>query len=508
MARHIEVERKYDAGPGLALPDLRQVSGCAEVGPPETHTLRAAYFDTEDLRLASRHITLRRREGGGDAGWHLKLPVAEHTKREIRAPLDAGVHDVPPELAALVAAYVRGRALVPVAELETRRTERGLLAEDGRVLAELADDTVKARRPGRDGHEVALLTWREIEIEAVNGSGELLERVGRRLREAGARESESVSKLERALDDALVRPEPFTAARTAGDFLVRALSAQFEQVLDADPLVRLAESDDDSVHRMRVAIRRIRSLLRTHRRLLDPSRVRTLDGELRWLADVLGEVRDLEVQNARFRRRLADLPGAHQSPAWLLRMEDEEHRARDRVREALLTRRYYDLLDAVEDFLAAPPLSARAKRDAARETRKVVARAWRTMLNRYQQAARLPAGRDRDAALHGTRKAAKRARYTAEAAEAALGSPAAKLARRAERLQEILGAHHDTVVAAQRLAEAAERPDTPAADVFVAGRLTEVERREGERTLERLPAAARKAAKPKPLRGLRKPGKK
>lgn len=504
MARHIELEHKYDAEAGLVLPDLRQVSGCAEVGPPETHTLRAIYFDTEDLRLAARHITLRRREGGGDEGWHLKLPVAEHTKREIHAPLDAGVRDVPPELASLVAAHVRGRALMPVAELETRRTERGLLAEDGKVLAEVADDTVKARRLSRDGREVALMSWREIEVEAVNGSGELLERVGGYLRDAGARVSSSSSKLERTLDDDLVPVKRSTATRTAGDVLVTYLSAQAEQLLAFDPLVRLAESDDDSVHKMRVAIRRFRSLLRTHRRLADPARVRGLDTELKWLADALGEVRDLEVQNARFHRRLADLPGAHQSPAWLLAMEAEEHRARDRVRETLLTRRYYDLLDAVDAFLAAPPLTERAGRRAEKETPKVVARSWRKMLNRYDRAASLPTGQDRDTALHGTRKAAKRARYTAEAAAASLGSPAAKLARRAERLQDVLGAYNDTVVAVQRLAETTGRPDTPAADTFVAGRLTEVERREGERTLGRLPRAAKKAAKRKPLRELKR----
>jgi CHAD domain-containing protein len=193
----------------------------------------------------------------------------------------------------------------------------------------------------------------------------------------------------------------------------------------------------------------------------------------------------------------------HQSPAWLLAMEAEEHRARDRVREALLTKRYYDLLDAVDAFLADPPLNSRAARRADRETARLVARAWRTMMRRYDRATRL-AGHDRDDALHRTRKSAKRARYTAEAASAALGSPAAKLARRAERLQDVLGDHHDSVVAVQRLAGTTERPDTPAADTFVAGRLTEVERREGERVLEDLPAAAKKAARPKPLRKLGK----
>jgi CHAD domain-containing protein len=504
VARHIELEHKYDAEPDITLPDLRRVPGCAAVGPPETHTLRATYYDTEDLRLASHNITLRRREGGGDAGWHVKFPVADRVKREIHAPLDAGLRGVPAELAALVAAHARGRSLVPVAELETRRVERGLLAEDGAVLAEVADDTVKARRLSRDGREVALMTWREIEVEAVDGTRELLEKVGEHLRDAGARESASRSKLQRTLDDDLVRVRRPTATRTAGDVLVTYVGAQFEQLLAYDPLVRLADSDDDSVHKMRVAIRRIRSVLRTHRRLADPARVEGLDVELKWLAGVLGEVRDLEVQNARFHRRLSEVPGAGQSPAWLLGMEAEERSARERVRETLLTRRYYDLLDAVDAFLAGPPLNERAGRAAEAETPKVVARAWRKMLTRYDEAARLPAGRDRDEALHGTRKAAKRARYTAEAAAEALGPPAAELARRAERLQDVLGAYHDTVVAIERLAGITGRPDTPAADTFVAGRLTELERQEGERVLEGLPSAAKKAAKREPLRRLKR----
>jgi CHAD domain-containing protein len=503
VARHIELERKYDAGEDVALPDLRQVAGCAGVGPPETHTLRASYYDTEDLRLASRGITLRRREGGSDEGWHLKLPADAHTKQEIRVPLDAGTREVPADLAALVAAHVRGGTLVRVAELETHRTERELLAEDGRVLAELADDTVSARRLSQDGHEVGLMRWREIEVEAVNGSGELLESIGGHLRAAGASESTVGSKLERALDEDLVPVRRHTATRTSGDVMMTYLGEQFEQLLAYDPLVRLADRDDDSVHKMRVAVRRIRSVLRTHKRLVDQTRIRTLDSELKWLADELGEVRDLEVQKERFQGRLADLPGAQQSPAWLLAMAAEEHGARDRVREALLTRRYYDLLDALDAFLGAPPLTARAGRKARKETPDLVGRAWRKMTKRYDRAARLPAGQDRDVALHRTRKSAKRARYTAEAAAAALGAPAAKLARRAERLQDILGEHHDSVVAVQRLAGTTDRPETPAADTFVAGRLSEVERREGERSLERLPAAAKKAAKRKPLRALK-----
>jgi CHAD domain-containing protein len=522
VAGHTELERKYDADADFALPDLTAVPECARVGEPETHTLVACYFDTPDLRLAAHGITLRRRRGGNDAGWHLKLPAAKNTKREIRAPLGESERDVPAELAALVAAHVRGRPLAPVAELETRRTERGLLTEDGQVLAELADDTVRGRRLGAGGGGASAgtegaptlsdatgaggtLTWREIEIEAVNCTDDLLGDFGTRLQEAGARTAAVGSKLARVLGADLPAAERPAATGTAGEILIGQLDGQFQRLLTYDPMVRLADHDDDSVHKMRVATRRMRSLLRTHRPLLDRARSRALETELKWLADALGEVRDLEVLRVRCHEQLGELPGAHRSPAWLIGMAAAERRARDQLRRALLTKRYFNLLDSLEAFLAEPPLTSRAGR-GTEQTAKVVAKAGRTMVRRYAEAERLPAGERRDTALHRTRKAAKRARYAAEAAGEALGTPAKKLARRAERLQEILGAHHDGVTAAQHLTRVAGRPGLPASDVFTLGRLTELQRRKQDGALRRLPAAARKASRRKLTRALRPDG--
>ena len=504
MARHIERERKYDAEPGLAIPDLRDVRGFASVGAPETHTLHAVYYDTEDLSLAVRGISLRRRRGGGDEGWHLKVPVAAETKEEIRLPLEASEAAVPPGLADLVAAHVRGRELIPVAEVDTRRTEYGLLAGDGTVLAELADDTVGARRlVGADAGSVSLLSWREIEVEIVDGTPELLDLVGTRLRAAGVRDAASGSKLARALETDLAPVRRPTATRTAGDVLLTYVGEQAEKLLEYDPKARAADHDDDSVHKMRVAARRIRSVLRTHRRIIAGDQT-WLGAELKWLTDALGEVRDLEVQNARFHTALADLPGAATDPAWSAAMTGEERQARERLRETLLTQRYFDLLNSLDAFLAEPPLNDRAGRKAKQETPKLVAKAWKKMASRHATAAGLPPGEERDTALHKTRKAAKRLRYTGEAAAAALGKPAARLARRAERLQGVLGDQHDTVVSVQLLTEIAGRPGTPPGEAFVLGRLTEVERSRGAEETARIGAAAKKAVDPKKLRDLRK----
>jgi len=90
-----ETEAKYDAPASVTpagLDDLPQVAGTS--GPDEEQ-LEAEYYDTGDLRLIRAGITLRRRRGGHDAGWHLKLPVGPDTRREIRLPLGRAGRPVP-----------------------------------------------------------------------------------------------------------------------------------------------------------------------------------------------------------------------------------------------------------------------------------------------------------------------------------------------------------------------------------------------------------------------------
>ncbi|MGH3480415.1 MAG: CYTH domain-containing protein, partial [Nocardioidaceae bacterium] len=82
VGTHLEVERKYDAAPEARLPDLTRLPGVAGVAEPEQYDLDAVYFDTADLALARGRITLRRRTGGHDAGWHLKLPAGTPGRQE------------------------------------------------------------------------------------------------------------------------------------------------------------------------------------------------------------------------------------------------------------------------------------------------------------------------------------------------------------------------------------------------------------------------------------------
>ena len=197
LTGHLETERKYDAGPDFVMPDLSAVPGVVRVTEPELDQLSATYFDTDDLRLMASRVTLRRRTGGSDEGWHLKLPVRPGTRRELHVPLSEGTDTVPPRLAAMVADITEGRPLRPVARLETARTVRRLIGPGGDVLAEVADDAVTGRRLVQPGESP--LRWREVEVEIVSGQPGLLDTVGRLLQEAGARPSPSASKLGRVL---------------------------------------------------------------------------------------------------------------------------------------------------------------------------------------------------------------------------------------------------------------------------------------------------------------------
>ena len=199
--QQIETERKYDVGAGFALPDLAGSGGAVSMTPPDVQQLAATYYDTDDLRLIGAHITLRRRTGGDDAGWHIKLPVGGDTRREVHFPLGPPGGPVPGEIAAEVAHWSGGAPLGPVARLETRRTVHRLLGQAGEVLAEVADDQVTGSRPDPEapGQWRPQDSWREVEVELKSGTPELLDAAGARLAAGGAAPSRSASKLARVL---------------------------------------------------------------------------------------------------------------------------------------------------------------------------------------------------------------------------------------------------------------------------------------------------------------------
>jgi inorganic triphosphatase YgiF len=202
MTEHLEIEQKFDVDPGFTRPPFGGLAGVT-ADEPVTYQLSATYYDTPDGRLAASKITLRRRTGGTDAAWHLKLPASAGARREVHAPLSAGERAVPDELAARVAEVTAGQPLAPIAVLDTERVVVNLRGDDGRVLAEVADDTVTARRlsgAGGAGAAGEPQRWREIEVEVPEAAPDLQQAAADLLFEAGARPAGHGSKLARLLD--------------------------------------------------------------------------------------------------------------------------------------------------------------------------------------------------------------------------------------------------------------------------------------------------------------------
>lgn len=501
-----EVERKYEVDDGVQLPDLAGIDRVATVAEEGVEELDARYYDTSDQRLAADAITLRRRTGGRDAGWHLKLPVAPGVRDEVRAPLS---DTPPPELTALVRSRVLEGELVPLVRLRTRRTVRVLRDAAGAPLAELAVDEVHAQRAGKSakGKEgTAGIRWREIEVELVgSGDSAVLDEVGRALVAAGARPASSESKLARALaETGLERERPARpgASRprgpgkrggkvmtgnkktgnkktgkkkepTAGDVVLRYVREQVRVIIELDPAVR--RDLPDSVHRMRVATRRLRSAFRSYTKVLDRAATRPVGLELQWLAAELGVDRDREVLTARLQQALAEVPRTLRlgPVAARLRIWSERRRtgARREVLSVLDGPRYLALLETLHTLLEAPPLRPAADRPASEVAAGAVRRDYRRLARRMEAALAAPAGQARDEALHGARKAAKRTRYAAEAARPALGRPAKKFARRIKRVQQLLGDHQDSVVARGALRELATQAQKAGEGGFTFGLL-------------------------------------
>lgn len=205
-SQSLEVEITFDVDADIEVPDWTEVSLVARVAEPEVRELDAVYYDTADYVLGRAGYALRRREGGPDAGWHLKGPREGSGRMETGWPLDAragaaSVAHVPAEIVAHIADLTTD-ALVVIARIRNTRTAYALLDADGGVLAEMVDDRVRAsdERRGIDR------AWREWEIELgpaaphdADARTSFFDAVTVAAYAAGACEASSDSKLARAL---------------------------------------------------------------------------------------------------------------------------------------------------------------------------------------------------------------------------------------------------------------------------------------------------------------------
>jgi CHAD domain-containing protein len=484
-SEHLEVEAKYDVDEAFEVPDLSGLPGVASIDAPVEHHLEAVYFDTADLRLLRARVTMRRRTGGPDAGWHLKLPAGA-ARRELHAPLGRATTKPPPAVLRPVTGVVRGELPRPVATLRTRRVVTSLRGPDGDLLAEIADDTVTASvPPAGPGAPIGVQAWREVEVELGTGDDGLAAAIGERFVAGGARPSPSASKVGRVLGERLTAvagpvPEGRTPAN-AGEFVLGALAGQVAALQAAD--VQLRTDQPDAVHQIRVAARRLRSTLAAFRSVLDPAATGPLRDELSWLGGQLADARDGEVACEHLRAVVAAQPEELVLGPVAARLQQtqiqEALAGSDRARLTLSERRYLDLLDALHGLLADPPVTARAGDGLRPVLRKATRRSVRKLRRRLRAARRAPQDGP-SAALHDVRKAAKQLRYTAEVGRGEL-THMKGVARAAKRAQKVLGELQDTVVTRELCRRLGVVASAAQENSFTYGRLHALEEARAER---------------------------
>ena len=476
------------AGPHYRAPDLSAIDGI-EIEPHELALLRTTYHDTADLRILRwggelRHDTAHGWTvilGSGDGG-------ALHVTRE--HSLD-GSATVPREALDLLTAFTRRAPVRPVLHTRTERRETDIVA-GGSLVGRVRDDLVTVMH----GRRIAT-RFREIDVSA---AGDALQRdsplaaVVAALRAAGAAPAARVGTAVRAMGAGAAAPPdvsvpPATRHVTAAEAIRRAVAQSVTRLILHDAAVREG-TDPEGVHQARVATRRLRSDLRTFSPLLDEAWVARLRDELHEVGDLLGAVRDADVLLGRMQEMARTLPGSDGEAAapLLSGLEQTRESARSRLLEAMRGDAYARLLDDLVAAAADPPSLPEASGDASVMLPPLARGPWRKLRKRVESLPQDPP----DADLHQIRILAKRARYAAEAVAPVARPAVAEFAEAVAAIQEVLGNHHDAVVAEQWLREtgAANR-----ADPLVLGELI---------GLERAAAAAARAAWPQTWRAARR----
>ena len=433
-----EREDRFEVDPDWVLPPILGLVPEGGSLDQKVRRLEDTYFDTPGAGLRVFGVSLRRRVGGSETGWQLKVPNGT-----ARTELQSGSRTkrLPPALAKVVAGLRAGETLQPVAMIVTTRTAHRLIDLDGEFVLQIADDQVES---GPADGESTLHSWREVDVKlGPAGKKEDLKRTGKLLRAGGATPNTTRTKLDRALGPTL--PDRPVEPSTVGELVVAYVAAQCDVLASNDVGLRTGVPE---VHQTRVAARRLRSTLRIFGDVVDAAPGEELNDELAWYAELLGQVRDRDVLSRRLTELIADLPvdqvrGPVEAEI-ATTLATERDGAIQRLNEAMRTGRYQHLMRLLRGWKTAPPLSDTADAEVEAATR-YVKEAKRKAYERLRRA-----GGDPER-LHRARRAFKRARYAAELVEPA-DNQMKGIARDAKELQTLLGEHQDCMVAADFLA--------------------------------------------------------
>ncbi len=452
VSSKLEREIKLAIDPDFRLPPLPGI-------PLPRRLPTSTYYDTSQYDLAHAGITLRHRVERGKQAWQLKLPLMKD-RQEIEM---VDRQSIPPTtFRDLLFLHLGRRRLVPVATLRVWRAGVRVRMNNAPV-ADVTLDHVSVMKNG-----ALLQRFRELEVEQVNGKDNTLPDLERQLRRAGAEDHDGRPKLFRALSLPAPSLEPLPASDAPVVAHVKwALARHVQWLLAHDPGARLGR-EPESLHQMRVATRQLRAVLRAARPLLVPEWADSLQDQLRWLGQLLGPARDLDVQLAYFREESAALDARDRRPLtqFIAHLEAQRNNVQGVLLSELKSARYLDLIRRLQQATHDPTVV-----ESTVTLRDLATRAFKKLRKVIRQVGASP----NSAKIHEIRINTKRARYAAELAEPVAGKPATRFINKARAVQDVLGMHQDAIQAETHV-RAFLKQSTSMRAAFVAGRMVERQR--------------------------------
>lgn len=509
----IEAEWQFDAD------DLAPVESWLD-GYPASADFRVArerqvehidtYYDTADWRVHRAGYALRLRRSNDAAELTLKSLASQSStfaaRRELTEVLAPSEDPTTDHAGGPVRERVRALRgsvpLIPLFSAITRRQLYGIWTDDLRKGEVALDHTTFIGESFDDQSQLL-----RVEIESTDGETALLEPFMLALRAAVSLDAAVGSKYETGLVRNHLTPvgppsldgATFDRYASIGEVAFATLWRQLVELLRNEPGTRLGD-DIEALHDMRVAVRRLRAALSLFKSFL-PAEILAQRDDLRWLASVLGSVRDLDVQLVAF-GGWSELLDATDSVALGPLLDEVRCRrtaARERMLAALDSDRYERFITSFTEQLAHPidATNARAALEVAPDL----------ILRRQRIFARKAAKIKRNAppeAVHAVRIEAKRLRYALEFFRSLYGKGVTTYIRRMVQVQDLLGAHQDATVAVDQLRDLARETNAlPGLTIFVMGRMAEHSAVEARALRAQFPPAYR-ALGAKPLARLRK----
>jgi CHAD domain-containing protein len=446
------------------------------VDPESTVEITDAYYDTEDWRLYRAGYALRVRETDDAFEATMKSLTPSQgslrDRREISEPLGddkpATLGDAGGPVGKRSRTIIGSHELRRLFHIRTRRRRFALLlggsSGEDRDIARAGEVSLDASEIPTDGEPVRL---RRVEVEAEPGTspGPGLRGFVDEMQAALDLTPATLSKYEMGLyacgfdpeGDNSFGPTQIDSSMSVGEVAFAVLRRQFAEMRGHEAGTRLGE-DPEELHDMRVPTRRMRAAIKVFENVL-PEKARPFGEELRWAAQALGEVRDLDVQIERFEALKREAEG--ESTEYLERIVRITQKRRTGAHTGLLavldSERYERLESSFSRMLRRGPGSEPLQKDGHDPADAPVTAAAPALISRryrkWRKAAKHLDEASPQEAFHDVRKKGKRLRYVLEFFSEVYGKPVQKLVEPLKALQDDLGEHQDAVVAAGYLRE-------------------------------------------------------